>query len=1058
MTVSDLEPIHRLREHLPNYLSQVKQRTTQTSRMVLFADFLQKVFDVSLEEFSRQMERAVVSKVLLVRGRIDAVFGGLVIEFKVNLVRELETAKEELVKYLQSLLEERPTQSYLGMATDGVAFRVYKPKIDTELRVAELTEIDALDLSREDDLEKIYLWFDAYLFAAQMVPPTTEDLKRRFGAGSPTFAFVQDELQSLVDYLGDEPSVRVKMKNWARYLEIVYGDRLGDKELFARHTYLAILAKLLVFLRLSIGGFPNREEVFDILSGKAFERFGIYNLVDLDFFSWVLLNRIRHRVTNLLMGLLRELGTYDLSKIDEDVFKELYQELVDPEVRHELGEYYTPDWLAELLIEKALEDRIPASFLDPSCGSGTFLFLYLRKLIRWAKEEGMADHEILDRVQQAVIGIDIHPLAVTISRMNYVLAIRDLLRERAGPVHIPVYMGDSLRVPETRTDVRYGVPVYEIPADSSQAFLIPEDLARQPWIFDRVVDLMGRMAIAYEEKETNRDREEAEQAFRSGLDDIWHFKETHSRILEENFKTLLNLVDTDANSIWTFILKNIYRPVALRRRKFSMVAGNPPWLTTKLMKSGEYQSFLKEKYAAYGLLPQETHLFPHLEEATLFFRRSADLYLENEGTIAFVMPRSILVAQHHRRFLDFLNPTISVRLLVDSEGVEPLFNVPSCALVATKGDTTSFPLRRLHIEGVLPDKNSSLRAAQDILLWKEDKYTPPLVSRETKERSAYYSRFFQGATIVPRSFWFVRILPHPVMGFDPERPFVETDTSLPMKPPWNRIRLSGNVHGRYLFATLIGQDLLPFAHFPPRLVVLPTFIQEESLKMLSSHNEARSRGHRESANYFQRAEEEWDANRTERSRQLSVYDRLNYRRGITSQNPRKRFKVLYTSSATYLISSLVDTHNMKIVTNGAVIEPTAFVAESKTYGFETDDETEALYVCAILNAPYVDSFIKESQTRGLFGARDIHKRPLTLPIPSFDSTNDLHANLVDLAHQARTRIIGAISSLEKYRSTGKRRREAKELLRSELQEINGVVRQLLVLKGSENSEVESKST
>jgi type I restriction-modification system DNA methylase subunit len=59
---------------------------------------------------------------------------------------------------------------------------------------------------------------------------------------------------------------------------------------------------------------------------------------------------------------------YDLDKIDEDFLKELYQELVDPEQRKLLGEFYTPDWLAETMINEVLKDNPELSIMDPACG------------------------------------------------------------------------------------------------------------------------------------------------------------------------------------------------------------------------------------------------------------------------------------------------------------------------------------------------------------------------------------------------------------------------------------------------------------------------------------------------------------------------------------------------------------------------------------------------------------------------------------------------------------------------------------------------------------------
>ena len=65
-----------------------------------------------------------------------------------------------------------------------------------------------------------------------------------------------------------------------------------------------------------------------------------------DFFSWILDSSMLSATQQLLIGLMQHLTVYDLNQIDEDLLKELYQGLVDPDTRHDLGEFYTPDWLA----------------------------------------------------------------------------------------------------------------------------------------------------------------------------------------------------------------------------------------------------------------------------------------------------------------------------------------------------------------------------------------------------------------------------------------------------------------------------------------------------------------------------------------------------------------------------------------------------------------------------------------------------------------------------------------------------------------------------------------
>jgi type I restriction-modification system DNA methylase subunit len=62
-----------------------------------------------------------------------------------------------------------------------------------------------------------------------------------------------------------------------------------------------------------------------------------------------------------------------LKRLDQDILKGVYQELVDPKDRHDLGEYYTPEWLCEKIVRELLPERGYASVIDPTCGSGSFL-------------------------------------------------------------------------------------------------------------------------------------------------------------------------------------------------------------------------------------------------------------------------------------------------------------------------------------------------------------------------------------------------------------------------------------------------------------------------------------------------------------------------------------------------------------------------------------------------------------------------------------------------------------------------------------------------------------
>ncbi len=182
-------------------------------------------------------------------------------------------------------------------------------------------------------------------------PATTQSIVAGLGPASPAFRTALADLRSLFRQLQDQPALQLRVGQWRRYLALVYGEETGDTELFLKHTYLALVARLLAAVRLNVGALPSPKDLAGIIQGDYFhDRAALANFVEEDFFTWPLLEPVREEGLALARRLLNTLQTYDFSQVREDVLKELYQGLVDPADRHDLGEYYTPDWLAGLML------------------------------------------------------------------------------------------------------------------------------------------------------------------------------------------------------------------------------------------------------------------------------------------------------------------------------------------------------------------------------------------------------------------------------------------------------------------------------------------------------------------------------------------------------------------------------------------------------------------------------------------------------------------------------------------------------------------------------------
>src|SRR5260370_863803 len=113
--------------------------------------------------------------------------------------------------------------------------------------------------------------------------------------------------------------------------------------------------------------------------------------------------------------------------------------------------------------QRELESGVEVSELEDLFVRHTYLSSIARLLIRAALSQGKTKESLREVARDVlsgryfqskrlanlanVKGIDIHPVAVTISRATYVLALGPLVRAARKLIQIPVYLADSLFLP-----------------------------------------------------------------------------------------------------------------------------------------------------------------------------------------------------------------------------------------------------------------------------------------------------------------------------------------------------------------------------------------------------------------------------------------------------------------------------------------------------------------------------------------------------------------------------------------------------------------------------------
>lgn len=1052
---------------IETYLGEIGAINSEAAKSQRFTLLLDALFGVQpgfIEEYVQGIETylKMKGKDRIIRGQADQLSGNLIIEFERELSSKakIEEAEGQLRTYTACAWSEEKTDrrtKFVCLATDGRRFKAYTPIATGEPGAEIQPEEIKLSLLEDVDIgkmswEEFYFFLDRYLLRKEVLHPTSERIIKDFGPKSHAFAVCDAALVCQWNELKNRPDYEVLYDVWEKYLRIVYGSSIADEELFIRHTYLAMLAKLMVWTRLATSpNHPGDRDIVRILEGTYFkEQFAIENFLEEDFFSWVAREEARKTTIEIVRPVLALLGNYNLREISEDVLKSLYEGLVDPETRHDLGEYYTPDWLADRIVRRLLAANAKASVLDPACGSGTFLYMSVREKRRVLGDSA----ETLKHILSAVVGMDIHPLACTIAKANYVLALGDLMVKRKRRVAIPVFLSNSVRPPEreARPMLYHKVPCYKTTVDDHEVH-IPESLMMDPARYDQAIEAMRDFA--------NRSRGKTIDVKSFGNFLKAHYaglveEDNALQVLFSVAETLKEMIESKRDTIWAFVLKNIYKPLFLKER-FDIVIGNPPWLAYRYVERSDYQKFLKTQITKeYGLVSGRAELITQMELGTLFLVRSVDLYLKAEGKIGFVLPKSIFSADQHDalRRGQVKKVQLSPVVLWDLEAVAPLFKTSAAVYIAEKkkAEKKGFVAGEV-LRGELPIRNAPLSVAEEHLKSAKTQIKLSTMGKRSfwasgekveLTESPYRELFKNGACMYPRCFWFVDVK-ESELGFDENLPPLLSSerAQKEAKKAYRDCVIEGTVEKRFIYATLLPVDMVPFGYIRVRPIVLPVVCSRAGVKLYKAEEAQRS-GFVHLAEWIDRVEREWRQRAGEKAKRIDAVRYLNYRRKLTEQKAPVEYRTIYATSGTHVCACVVGgREGLKVLSNGLGAQ--GFFADCTTFYIGGDAIQEAYYLAALLNAPSVDDAIKGAQAKGLWGARHVHKKVLDLPIPRFDENNARHCRLAEIGEECGENVQKWIErgGPGNIRSIGVLRNRVRELLNEELAEIDSIVRPLL---------------
>lgn len=968
-------------------------------------------------------------------GFVDSLVGMTAIEYERNLAVRAIYAEgyHQVEQYCSALLNQGiACENIIGVLSDTVhwyAFRVeitQMPLPSTEYGPNNITlhEIDFINLEdhTDDNLTRFGLFINRYLGREGSRRLDALVLATDLGFNS---TFCAQNIMGFRDLVNAAFAERLRYGNmiasiWQNFVSHLEnnGRQPFNRNIYTNELYMITLAKLLCANILN--GSVVRDEgdnLKDILSGQWFKAMGFVNLVEYDYFGWLNEAPYIGQIVTIARQMQNDLAAYDYSNIaTEDLFGPLVAQLADRDRRLLLGQEYTPQWLAQKIVAHAIE-LIPETdfprFVDMCCGSGVFLVETIHQTItRYNILPENCPPDLLQQLTNSVVGFDIDPLAVLLSKLNWAMTIRAFIPHADADFVIPVYHADSLFTVAPITAViegNYEEQDLSMVFDGEQVvlpgFLISPTNRR---LFDSLIHFCYETAKARAHYTAEDYSHTQAKALVNRLihDASVPMTEDQREALIAGchalIPTLEQLQREGRNGIWPFLLGNSYRP-GLVREQFNAIVSNPPWMAMSKLADNPYKAVLVSRAEHYGIKPAgSSHL--HVELATVFFLNSVDKYLQGNAVCGIIMPDTLLNGYHHEQFRNqhFLRADWPVDLRVNEIWDVPADTFKNKAIVVfgqKENSVNSDPISGRRIQINAPDEPCEYRLLRQ---GRRTAWSSNPTAQDITEEVLVPMPFREGADIMPRTLIFHKTVPQP-NGRWSVRPIPRQNDDLSYLVSAANLHKDfylnvQNVDDQFIYDCYLSNHILPFYTCNPSKALLPMrkdngrwlVVDEAELVPLGAGVTAAFQ------RIFATAEETAH----------EYFNRINYRNKLNPQVfdaiPDEKQLVMAGAGGGYTCASFVPFSQLNKAKT---------IIDQTIYWYIADSEDEALYITGLLNSEALDSIIADFQPEGAMGRRHVHKLPYAVT-PPFDAENPAHQLVVERTRTMRNCLIATLPGSE----------------------------------------------
>ena len=878
-----------------------------------------------------------------------------------------ESAKEQLDRYVLNEIREelgsfnwdpenRSSDPWIGVVTDGRAWHSWRYPHRHEPEVESLQSTTVQNANTLITVLKNV--FGRQRSGKQWVPVTPVSL----------FEDHATELKKLYQELPPDVQQRknTKQRLWLDMLQVsgITPETGKIDELFVTHSLLIAIARIVTRTLTA----QRREWQSALKEG---------------FVSWITDSHIGVEWAD---GLRRTIERHDWKRRRQDVMQSLYMTFVSAADRKVFGEYYTPDWLAALIVEEALDDSWLSTtieraesarrrgqrpegmgVLDPTCGSGTFLYHAARRILAAPAMRVLTATQQADITASLVHGIDVHPVAVEIAKTNMMRVLPT--PPTMGDAALQIRMGDSLIADDDARRLFDVEGTMRLVTPRGREILLPMNFVRQHGFADD----MGRVVSAAVEGAAvpGPVLETLEAEDRKGL--------------EEACAALAKAIEEEGNSVWTWYAVNIAAPRLLSEQKVDRIVANPPWVKLAEIQH-EPRKRAMEAFGKRLEIYQGGKQAPHTDIAAFFIQRTRELYLQDrkENPGIWLVKKSSLEGGQWDAFRKRHEDTLAQS--IDLEELQPFGggDARRCCLLfehramagTEDGARELRALRKIDERTQSPMKRPQVHETSEAAR-KRIRFVKT-VERVPQAPSGYVTparktMFRQGATVLPQV---LTIAERTEVATDTRRIRVTTRQS--SKPPWNTVRpRTVEIPKRWL-VELCTSSMVAFTTRTVKAII-----------PLDERGNLLTRGQIDEKDWWLLDELYRSHVAAGKGTPQTLLRRIDHLRALSGQLPlrpeKQRKLVLYPASGDLMRAARHQVGDA--------------VVEHALYWYRAHTSAEAAYLTVLLNATCLQQSYKDSRQSGRHF--DLHPW-YKVPIPRYDKTNALHKEIAALCKSAET--------------------------------------------------------